>query len=445
MSKKQSNKFMDHCASNESNDTFCILPFVHMYIHSSEKPKICCTYEQHGLNDELNKKLNLKDLWESEYYQDVRQRMLSGKRVKECSRCYNAERNGGRSDRIVYNNRYRKKIKDGTIKSDLKLNVHTGTQYNTPLDLDLRPGNLCNLQCRMCGPSSSTQINKEFKKMPKSFFFQSFNEDFQTTWATKENLNFILKNADIGDRIKFLGGEPTLMPEVFDILQKLIDNNMTDVALSFTSNLTNVNKKFLDVIEKFSNVDVNISMDGVGKTLEYIRHPIKFDQIQKNIIRYSEIGGVCSKSKAFDIQFTMQAYNIHNILDTLRWMKKTNESGNLNGKELIFSPEILYYPNFFKYDCLPKDYRDRHIQRVLLNPIVNEYFVQKHDKTVQRLEIMLEDKNEQDPEPFLKHTIYYDISRNQCMKDYLPELWLHYGSLYNEIKKGVLRDMSRSV
>lgn len=444
MSKKQPIEFTKIFNGKDSNNTFCILPFVHMYIHSSEKPKICCTYEQHGLNDELNKKVDLKELWGSDYYTNVRQDMLSGKKVKECNRCYNAERNGGRSDRVVYNERYRKKIHNGLI-DDLELNVDTGTQYNTPLDLDLRPGNLCNLQCRMCGPSSSTQINKEFKKMPKSFFFQSFNEDFQTTWATEENLNFILKNADIGDRIKFLGGEPTLMPEVYNILQKLLDNDMTDVTLSFTSNLTNVNKKFLDIIEKFSNVDVNISMDGVGKTLEYIRHPIKFDQIQKNIARYSAIAGIGNITNTFDIQFTLQAYNIHNILDTLRWIKETNESGNLNGKELIFSPEILYYPNFFKYDCLPKDYRDRHIQRVLLNPIVNEHFVQKHDKTIQRLEIMLEDKNEQDPEPFIRHTIYYDISRNQCMKDYLPELWSHYGSLYNKIKKEVIRDMSHSI
>ena len=439
---KLSDNFIERISSN--SDVFCILPFVHMYIHSSEKPKVCCTFEQHELNDTIEEKLDLSKIWSSDYYKSIRQDILENKKIKGCSRCYNSERNNGSSDRVTYNKRYKELINDGYVEN-LVLDVDYGTQFKTPLDLDLRPGNLCNLQCRMCGPSSSSQINKEFKKMPKTFGFEPFNENFQSSWADRKNLDFILQNINKGRRIKFLGGEPTLMPEVFDIMDILIETGNTDVELAFTSNLTNVNKKFLDAIEKFDIVDINISMDGVGKTLEYIRHPIKWEQIQKNIITYSKIKGVASKTNRFSVQFTMQAYNIHNILDTLHWMKKINESGELGDKKLNFSPEVLYYPSFFKYNMLPLTYREKHLTKILKNAILKEDFASYHQKTSQRLEIMLEDKSELDPEPFIKHTVWYDLSRKQHMKDYLPELWEIFKDDYMNIKRKVVRDISGTV
>lgn len=442
MSEKSPNTYSFNDKMNSPDDgVFCILPFVHMYIHSSEKPKVCCTFSQYGLNDEtVKKERNLAEEWTSDYYRDIRIDILKGKKVEGCVRCYRGESNGGSSDRIIFNDRYKKILKQQNL--DVILNIDTGNQFKSPLDLDLRPGNLCNLACRMCGPSSSTQLNKEYKKMPKTFSFEPFNEDLQSHWATSDNLEFILKHADKGKRIKFLGGEPTIMPEVHDILKLLIDKEMnTKVSLSFTSNLTNVNKNFLNIIKDFTHVDVNISMDGIDKTLEYIRHPISWNQIQKNIITYSKIDSVAQHTNSFDIQFTMQAYNIHNILDTLIWMDDMNESGILGSKKLIFSPEILAYPNFYSYKMLPKKYRDKHIINILNSDVVNKKFVARSGKTLQRLDLMLKDDTEDSPEPFIKHTVFYDMSRKQYMKNYLPELWEEYGDLYTKIREKVRNEM----
>lgn len=423
---------------------FCVLPFTHLYVHSSENTRVCCTFMPGPttINRKENTTLDFKDIWSSEYYKDIRKKILNGEKIPGCSKCYKNELNSGTSDRSTFNKRYYSLIRKDPKNTDIVLDINFGNQYKTPLDLDLRPGNLCNLQCRMCGPSSSSQLNREFKKMPKTFMFTPFNEKLQSNWTTDENLEFILRNVDKGKRIKFLGGEPTIMPEVQQLLNLLIKAGKNkNVELAFTSNLTNVNKKFLNTISKFNHVDINISMDGVGKTLEYIRHPINWEQMQKNIITFSKIDGIAPHGK-FDIQFTTQAYNIHNILDTLRWIKSINSSGKLGNKRLLFCAESLEYPKFWKYDVLPKAYRDRHIQRVLLNPIMKEDFVVRLQD---RLETILCDDEEEDPSGFLKHTIYYDISRNQCMKDYLPELWNLYENQYNKIRREIEDDVSSTL
>ena len=43
----------------------------------------------------------------------------------------------------------------------VEMNTESGNQWNSPLTLDYRPSNLCNLKCRMCGPGSSTEWAKE--------------------------------------------------------------------------------------------------------------------------------------------------------------------------------------------------------------------------------------------------------------------------------------------
>lgn len=430
---------------NKPDDgVFCVLPFTHMYIHSSENPRPCCVFKpgsDFAINKKENVKRDLKQEWTRDEIKEIRRKMLVGTKVTGCQRCYTAEKNGGISDRTVYNKHFKIMLENKNIN----FNVDEGNEFGGPLDLDLRPGNLCNLQCRMCGPSSSTQLNKEIKKMPKSFPMLEYNEKWITEWTTDENLDFILKNIGRGIRkIKFLGGEPTLMPEVLNIIDKLEKNGDTDVTFFFTSNLTNTNRKFLDAISKFK-AEFSISMDGISDTLEYIRYPVKFKKIQENIITYANTPGVATHTNKFDIQYTLQAYNIHNVYDTLMWVKEMNSRSGMNGKRLSLTPEILDNPWYFSYKCLPKVYRDYHVLRVLEDPIMNETSNYQQGKLQSRLEIILNDTDEVDPTAFLEQTIYFDLSRGHHLMNYIPELWDIYKTEYLAIKRKIIHEMSRPI
>ena len=249
---------------------YCIAPFVHLYQHNSKlDDRVCCISKV--LNTPTD--TDIKTKWSSDYYKDIRQRMLTpGSKLPECTDCIELEKKNATSDRQHFAERFK--------DYDLEYNIDTGTQYNKPIDFDLRPGNLCNLGCRMCSPVSSSQLSKEFKNNKEDFYkvYQKdrgeykFYVDYEDgcDWDYEENLQYIGQSLLTGktNRIKFLGGEPTIMPGVLSLMDFMIDHNLTDTELFFTTNCTNENKKFMEKLNKFKNLHFHFSIDGINKTLK---------------------------------------------------------------------------------------------------------------------------------------------------------------------------------
>ena len=128
------------------------------------------------------------------------------------------------------------------------MNTESGNQWNTPLTLDYRPSNLCNLKCRMCGPGSSTEwakeiynnIDGEYSELNKmSDGTEVYYFDNDTSRLYDKNLTFDnqYKNIPLKNirRASFLGGEPLLQNETFEIMSYWAENNNTDVYLEITS------------------------------------------------------------------------------------------------------------------------------------------------------------------------------------------------------------------
>jgi len=81
--------------------------------------------------------------------------------VPDCSRCYQIEKTSDSSFRILSNARWSeelgssfKELVDESKSRDLAV-------PQLPIYLQLVPGNLCNLKCRMCSPLFSSQIEKD--------------------------------------------------------------------------------------------------------------------------------------------------------------------------------------------------------------------------------------------------------------------------------------------
>lgn len=390
-------------------------PFVHMYVHSNESSRVCCmTTEEGGIRP--NEELDLKKRWNGEHLKNIRRQFLTNKEPDICIKCFANERAGGISDRMRFNDIYANKINP---------DVETGNQYGSPIDLDIRPGNLCNLGCRMCGPISSTTIQKEIQKNPLMQNIMG-KGNIVTTDVLKnaENLEFLLRNADKGQRIKFLGGEPTIMPEVDEFLNILIERNLLDVPLHFTTNCTNGNKRFIDKISKFNRVSFNYSVDGIGKVVEYIRHPVKFNSINTNIQTYA---GLASHG---EISFTLQAYNFFNLVDTIKWS---------SALDISLRPEILMHPDPLSYKSIPLKIRRKRIPLMIkmiedipLSGSISRTQVKL--KVFPALERMYEDKEEYSPQHIARHTKIIDTVRKQHIKDYVPEVWDFIKEEYHAIQ-----------
>lgn len=391
--------------NDNDNNNFCVVPFVHLYMHSNESERLCCrTSEIQQINKRTaSTEINMEKRWSSDYYKNARQRILNGEKLEVCSDCFDKEEKGGHSDRIRYNRIYRDFIEP---------NIETGNQYSSPLDLDIRPSNLCNLKCRMCGPANSSQIQKEFSSdyvqkkygayINKSVDFESINIDV-SIWNSENEKYLLHENLK---KIKLLGGEPSIMPETDSILDYLISIGRTDVTLHITTNLTNSNKKFIDKLSKFSNLEFNYSIDGVGDVVEYIRTPIKFKAIEENIKIYESLGHG-------EIICTVQALNLFNMIDTLKWADSINVPIFFNSLE---------NPTWASVYNIPKDIRDTEIKNILTNglPPKDDICTKKN---IAVLEQYLSYDETYDPTMFVFATNALDDIRDQKLKDSIPEIW----------------------
>ena len=186
--------------------------------------RLCCSAKK-----QITK--NIKDFWNSDYLKNVRNKMLKGEKLDECSRCYDDESLGHISLRNHYNNRYK--------------NFET-KEFPTAMDLDV--SNFCNLKCIMCSSSRSSQWAKE----------EGINvQKNGLSTITQEDLDNLCSISSKVKHINIQGGEPSIMPEFEYYFTYLKDNNLIqNIEIDCISNLTNTNTKFYKLLKCFKKVNI---------------------------------------------------------------------------------------------------------------------------------------------------------------------------------------------
>ena len=87
-----------------TSDVFCILPFKHMVLQPSGTTTACCMSPDIITDNDKNElewdKVNFdKELWQNEFYQELRTNMIKGIKSNACRNCYEQERTGSKSYR----------------------------------------------------------------------------------------------------------------------------------------------------------------------------------------------------------------------------------------------------------------------------------------------------------------------------------------------------------
>ena len=320
--------------SKNQKQVFCVAPFVNMWYRNSGDYYVmrpCCETRTDGFywkekNEETGKLDMFDQYWNSEYIKDIRKSMMENKPHKICTDCVAIENKTGRRHRDDYK-RYLQD-KDDSVE----MNTESGNQWNSPLTLDYRPSNLCNLKCRMCGPGSSTEwakeidnnINGEYNELRKMsdgtevYYFDNNKSRLYDKNLTFDNQykNVPLKNIR---RAAFLGGEPLLQNETFEIMSYWAENNNTDIRVNITTNGTNFTKQWIDLFKKFTNIKIVLSSDGVDDTFNYIRTNANWNKVKENITEIAKI-----KNIEVVYSYTIQMYNSFNLVNILDFLRKWN-------------------------------------------------------------------------------------------------------------------------
>ena len=278
----------------------CILPGIHLYGDVQGQYKLCCHIASPAYNMGSYQE-PISSIFNNEKYKKIRTQMLSGNIPEMCKKtCYDIEDLGGESNRQQVNKRFGKfaKLQDYTNKD--------GSVNNNPIYLDIRFGNKCNFKCRICGPFASSawfkdaQKISEFKNSPKQL--EDYYTDSQDFW---EYLQKIKKS---GKCFYFAGGEPLLMDGHYKLLQWFIDNNKTDVELTYNTNLSTLKYKNYDVFElwkHFKNVSLWPSVDGYKTHCQYSRTNFNWDIFESNLLKTKKyVNTVSSTTSIYSILTT---------------------------------------------------------------------------------------------------------------------------------------------
>ena len=266
------------------SETFCILPFIHLEARSDSYVAPCCMSQEFYRKDNGEfftlSRDTLSEVWNSNNIKQLREELLSGNKPTACSACWQEETLGKESKRIRENKRW-------------------GTDPTPNLKfVDLKLGNTCNLKCRICSPGSSSNWIKEHKDIYGSDIVSDialkFGQDRKTImqWPQHnpefwDDLDKILPDVEM---FEIYGGEPFLIERHYDVLRKSIDLGYSkNQRIHYNTNGTIYPEDAVNNIwPQFKEVDIMLSIDGVGDQFEYQRYPAKWDSVLENIHKFKE-------------------------------------------------------------------------------------------------------------------------------------------------------------
>lgn len=70
---------------SKDNKTFCVFPFLHLYVSSSGDVLLCCVFSNHNEFQEKLGNINdnsIEEILNGEQYKEIRRKMINGKLIK---------------------------------------------------------------------------------------------------------------------------------------------------------------------------------------------------------------------------------------------------------------------------------------------------------------------------------------------------------------------------
>jgi hypothetical protein len=284
------------------------------------------------LTDDSGAKFNLATaefsaIQNSSNMRDLRQEFLDGKQPSTCRKCWREERVGRVSKRMHTLDR---------LKHMLAGETDWSAAAKPLMFLDLKLGNICNLKCRICGSwSSSTFATEQLSNLgpqedrKNNYHYQMLR---QGAWP-RENQQFWNEIATVSDQIRYIeftGGEPFMIQEHFDLLQRLVDLGLAqNIEIHYNTNGTQYPESGPNIWRHFRHVEIAVSIDDVGARFEYQRSGAVWTQVVANIARFKQLRAkytnislqVCSTVNVFNVYYLpeLAAWNSSQGFDYVYW------------------------------------------------------------------------------------------------------------------------------
>ena len=393
----------------DQSKTYCVMPHKALALQNNGDFCVCnlnnMSFENKTREVMYAHNTSLKDAWNSHTRKMVSAALDRNRELSACSHCFDLEKSGSGSPRKNFNSLF------GALP----------TLTTQPQVFILKPGNTCNLACRMCNPATSSGWYKDAHQLAvKNEGFVGTATEYSKTFEHIRN-SFNQDNTDFWDTfvewlpnivfVDIYGGEPFLTPALFSALERVADaGQSTNTSLNLHTNVTMFNPKYLEILSKFKSVKIGLSIDSDRpKELEYIRYPVKADTVFDNLQKFKQVSEKYSNI-TFGICLTATPLNVWRISDIEQ---------NLN----------QYLPTYLNFVTSPGEYDVRHIPLLVRetiasrNPSVANFIMQ----TIPGCDVLWP--------KFWKHTSDLDQLRGQSFKDTFPEFYELIKPYVNDVFK----------
>lgn len=430
------------------SDTFCPIPWNFQAVRNNGDIRICCQANQ-TKNQGVVRKLdgspynagidNMEEARNATLMKEVRKNMLVGEWSEECGRCKSEEASGLNSRRQYELENWKFSLDDARYVTE-----PDGSIREPKLEYyDLRFGNLCNLACRMCGPTDSHTWYEQWTEYNNSTEYKDTHGIVKLTrndkgrlttadydWHNSENFwTQIEANIPNIRHVYMAGGEPMMIERHYEFLQRCIDSGYSkNIIIEYNTNMTSLPNRVLDMWTKFKQVRVGASMDGYGAMVEYQRWPLKWEQAYKNLQKLDEYAQNNSNIIPW-MACTVTVYNIWHIPLFMKWKLDTSGFKKINStkKRPIITHHVAHGPQRLNVRILPLDMKQQIVD------YYNDYIKIFHEQYPTEIatnaeqilsgimKYMLSGDYTEYFDEFLRFTKYLDSAREQSLADLVPE------------------------
>jgi hypothetical protein len=364
--------------------TFCMHPFTGLATREDGAIKACCRSHPVGFIQNNT----LEEIWNNDTMKRIRKQVLNNERPPECEPCFSLEDQGVESLRQRHTRGFIPEARVNLYPNALdSLQDDFSMPFEIPT-MELKLNNLCNLKCRMCHPGDSTswndwdQVESFYKKdnniiaklvddhnLKTKPFLDKF-QDNPEWWASLEKLLPYFR------RVEFAGGEPLMDPQHYKILDMLAPYG-DNIEIKYATNLSTLGIKggrtVHDYWPKFKSIAVNVSIDGIGNSYEYVRGNASWDELVANIKEIQKFDNISRIVGACTVQ-------VSNIME----LDKVAETF-LDELGIVFHTHRVSYPKQLCIQVLPKSLKEVAIKRMtaVKDRISDFALVKKHPQLLQ--------------------------------------------------------------
>ena len=337
-------------------NTFCSSPWFHIRLTYDGSYDVC-RWSKNGATNFNIRTTSLMQFYNSDAMRQLRLDMLAGNKPAVCEPCYYQDSFGKLSGRVRQLNKSAITLTEFPLSfrssPHLELfehsNDHAGASDHFPTDLQIDLGNTCNSACIMCDPTASSRLVADYKKLSKldsRLFaeprpYQSWTEDP----AVVDRFVQELQTFPYLRYIHFLGGETLYNQSFYDICEHL---DGRDLIVGTTTNGTIYNSRIEQLIPRFQEFHLGISIESVTALNDYVRYPGPTSQILENILKFVALRDRNAGLK-LELRITPNLFTISELDQVFEFMIKHDI--------IAESCNILHQPRCLRMELMPEDIR----------------------------------------------------------------------------------------